>query len=173
MSVVTRTMALAAKKSDNFFGVTNISPKPAPEKLVHSWFQTEDISDNTRTHSIMEVSTSWKILYISSKCLPRCSRLLEGLQQGIWWQANSVYWHRAPALTMLTWFEKLLSKFSVGSTRIGVNGQRPENSSHFIYTTQQRPLPVSWFKAMTPWNGRRRSLTGCGAWGLNYESGLR
>ena len=36
MSVVTRTMALAAKRSDNFFSVTNISPKLAPEKLVNT-----------------------------------------------------------------------------------------------------------------------------------------
>ena len=36
----------------------------------------------------MEVSTSWKILCISSRCLLRCSSLLEGLYQGIWWQAN-------------------------------------------------------------------------------------
>ena len=36
MSVVTRTMALVAKRSDNFFSVTNISPKLAPEKLVNT-----------------------------------------------------------------------------------------------------------------------------------------
>ena len=36
MSVVTRTMALAANKSDNFLGVTNISPNLAPEKLVNT-----------------------------------------------------------------------------------------------------------------------------------------
>ena len=36
MSVVTGTIALAAKKSDRFFSITNISRQLAPEKLVNT-----------------------------------------------------------------------------------------------------------------------------------------